>query len=40
MFDGIFGAMIVLGAILGLSLAGVIWFVSWLCCHIKIVWVP
>lgn len=40
MFDGIFTAILLIGAILGIAVAGLGWFLYWLWCHIDIVWIP
>jgi hypothetical protein len=40
MFDGIFTALLVLGAIIGAALCGLGWLAYWLWCHIDIVWIP
>jgi hypothetical protein len=40
MFDGVFTALLVIGAILGAALCGLGWLAYWLWCHIDIVWIP
>lgn len=40
MFDGMLAGMLLIGALLGLAFAGLLWFLYWLWCHIDIVWIP
>lgn len=39
MFDGLFTGLLLIGALIGLGLAGLIWFLVWLFSHIDINWV-
>jgi hypothetical protein len=39
MFDGIFTGLLVIGALIGLGIAGLIWLIVWLCQHVRIEWV-
>ena len=32
--------ILLIGALLGIVIAGIGWFLYWLCCHIHIVWIP
>jgi hypothetical protein len=40
MFDGMLTALLLIGALLGLAFASLIWLAYWLWCHIDIVWIP
>lgn len=40
MFDGMLAGLLIIGAILGVALCGLVWLAYWLWCHIDIVWVP
>ena len=39
MFDGLVGGLIMLGIIVGLGIAGLIWFFVWLFGHIELSWI-
>lgn len=39
MFDGMFGAILFVGALVGLGIAGLIWLIVWLCQHVRVEWV-
>lgn len=38
-FDGLIYGLLVIGTIIGLSLAGLIWLCVWLCQHVEISWI-
>jgi hypothetical protein len=39
MFDGMISALLIIGALAGVALCGVLWLLYWLFSHLSIAWV-